>query len=389
MTATTPAGRTQARAITAGELVRPVWRRLRYWIAAVVVLILGGVLIGALSDSPGRPLDPASARQDGSLAIARMLSSDGTRVTRTTSIDRAVVGATSATVVVTSPDDYSERQLRDLHRTGARLVLVQPGVRALRAIAPGVEPVSDSTVSNSPGCADPGAGAAGDVDLPADAVPYDGAGTRCYGGALLLAPDIVVLGSTDMLRNDTLDHRGVAAFDVNAISADRTVGDVVWLLPGADAAGTGPVSIWDLFPTGAYRAFWWLLAVSALLVLWRARRLGGVVSEPLPVIVRSAEVVEGHGRLYLRAGAADRAAAALRQATTARLARRLGLPRGTGATRVAAAVAPGATRSPGEVSALLCGGAPADDAALLRLATELDRLEAAVGDPAGSAGEEE
>jgi hypothetical protein len=101
------------------------------------------------------------------------------------------------------------------------------------------------------------------------------------------------------------------------------------------------------------------------------------VTEPLPVVVRSAELVEGHGRLYARAGARDRAAAALRHATSVRLAARLGLPRGAPADQVAVAVAPVVGRSPAETAGILAGPPPADDAALMRLAHDLDHLEAA------------
>ena len=187
------------------------------------------------------------------------------------------------------------------------------------------------------------------------------------------------------MRNDNLDDDGVAALDVNAITDSRRVTSVVWLLPGADAGGPGKPSMWDLFPDGTLRVIWWAVAVGLLLMLWRARRLGGVVTEPLPVVVRAAELVEGHGRLYARAGARDRAAGALRHATTARIARRLGLPRGAGAVEVAAAIAPLVGRPPGDVAALLTGPPPADDAGLVQLAEELDRLEAAVsGERKGS-----
>jgi hypothetical protein len=167
--------------------------------------------------------------------------------------------------------------------------------------------------------------------------------------------------------------------DINAITDSRRITSVVWLLPGTDTAGPGAASIWDLFPSGTYRVFWWLIAIGALVAVWRARRLGGVVTEPLPVVVRSAEVVEGHGRLYQRAGARDRAAAALRTAAAHRLGHRLGLPKGAGAEQVGLAVATLTARPPAEVVGLLAGPAPADDATLLRLAHELDTLEAAVG----------
>ena len=105
-------------------------------------------------------------------------------------------------------------------------------------------------------------------------------------------------------------------------------------MPGIDDAGSGSPSIWALFPPWAQRAFWWLLVVGVLLALWRGRRLGPVVTEPLPVVVRSAEVVEGHGRLYRRAGARERAAELLRAGHRDPAgAPRLGLDRRAGAGR--------------------------------------------------------
>ena len=65
-----------------------------------------------------------------------------------------------------------------------------------------------------------------------------------------------------------------------------------------------------------------------LLALWRARRLGPVVAEPLPVVVRAAETVEGRARLYRRGGARGQAArGAARRRPVAGSGRALGLPR--------------------------------------------------------------
>lgn len=365
------------REVAAAPLVRPWWRRARVWLVLLVVLVLGAILVGTLSSQPGRPLDPRSSLHDGSKALARLLASYGAPVTTTSSLAAAVADGRDAAVLVTDPDDYSSAQLRRLGAASARLVLVQPDTRAAAAESPSLQPDPSAAVSDEPGCADPGAQAAGRVTMPDDAVAYLGSGfTSCYGGALVTSPRLAVLGSPTLLRNDHLADEGVAALDVNAITDSRRLTSVVWLLPGSDAAGSGPASIWDLFPGGAYRVFWWLIALGVLVVLWRARRLGGVVTEPLPVVVRSAEVVEGHGRLYARAGARDRAAAALRSATAHRLAVRLNLPRGTTAPQVAAVVAPQVGRPVADVAAVLAGPAPSDDAGLLRLAQELDHLEA-------------
>ncbi len=83
---------------------------------------------------------------------------------------------------------------------------------------------------------------------------------------------------------------------------------------------------------------WWQIAVVQAFLglvvvgIWRGRRLGPILVEPLPVAVRAAETVEGHGRLYHRLGARDRAAEALRSGTRARLGRAYGSAAGAGGT---------------------------------------------------------
>lgn len=372
--------------VVAAPLVQPWFRRMRLWLVLALVVVLGSVLVGTLSNRPGRDLDPASPRKNGSKTLAWLLDHYGARLTVTNSIANATSGGPHAAVVVTAPDEYSDAQLTRLGAAAGRLVLIAPNTRAGHAVTAGLEPDPGGQLIEFPFCSDPGASAAGRVALPGDALPYepgDSGATRCYGGLFLTTPRLAVLGSADLLRNDHLDDRGVAALDVNAITDSRRLTSVVWLMPGADASGTGTTSVWDLFPAGAYRVFWWLIAVGLLIAVWRARRLGGVVSEPLPVVVRSAEVVEGHGRLYARAGARDRAAAALRAAAVARLGHRLGLPPGASPEQVGVALAPLVGRAPADVVALLAGPAPGDDLGLLRLAHELDELAALGGSTEG------
>jgi hypothetical protein len=376
-----PAEATAAGApVRAGEVVRPTWRRLRPWLALGVVVVVAGFVVAALSTRPGRPLDPDSAHKNGSKALAVLLGDHGTHVVRTASLASATRAAADVTVLVASPNSYSARQLRSLSRDVGRLVLAGPSVSALAAVTPDVVAIDEVHGRTEPGCTAPGADVAGTVDLPAAVAYRSTVGTACYDGAVVFAPRLVVLGSADLLRNDTLAHDGVAALDVNSISDNGAARRVLWLLPSTEATGRGAPSIWQLFPAGAHRAFGWLFVVAMLLVLWQGRRLGPAVTEPLPVVVRAAEVVEGHGRLYRRAGARDRAAAALRAAALTRLAVHAGTQR-AGFDEVVAAVAAATRRPAAEVGQLLGGPAPSDDAALVRLATELDALEAAAGVP--------
>jgi hypothetical protein len=89
--------------------------------------------------------------------------------------------------------------------------------------------------------------------------------------------------------------------------------------------------------------------------------------------VRAAETVEGHGRLYYRLGAHERAASALRAGTRRRLARAYG--HRDDAVALSTAVARRTGRSQTEIAALLAGAPPTTDAELVSLATHLDRLE--------------
>jgi hypothetical protein len=335
-------------------------------------------VLALLTPAPGRRLDPDSADKNGSRALARVLAEYGVTVHRSTSV-RDAAGAHAA-VLVAQPGAYSSDQLTALARDAERLVLLDPSSVALEALAPGLEPGDGIDGVVSPGCDLAGARAAGPVEFGDAAVTtYRGrADTRCYGGALILRGRVAVLGSAGLLRNDELGRRGVAALDVNLLSADRSLDTVTWLLPGADSRGAGRPSVWELFPNGAHRGFVWLLLTGAVLLLWQARRLGPPVREPLPVVVRAAEVVEGHGRLYQRAGARDRAAAALRAGTLARLARHLGLPRRCGAEAVVASLR---SVDAGRVREIVAGPPPRDDAQLLELAAELRRLEAVAGVP--------
>jgi Domain of unknown function (DUF4350) len=363
--------------VAAAPLVRATWRRARLWLLLAVVVIAGAIAVVALSSSPGTPLDPTSADHNGSRALAVLLGQRDTAVSRVTSPADAVSAPVATTIVITSPDDLSAAQLDQLAGSGHRLVVLDPDPASLAALAPGYQLTgSDEAGSATPECAWPGATAAGTVSFPDPTDGFTGpsASTSCYGGAVSISDQLVLLGSADLLRNDHLTGVGVAALDLNAISADGSVTQVAWLMPGIDDAGSGSPTIWDLFPPFVHRAFVWLLIVGALLVLWRGRRLGPVITEPLPVVVRSAEVVEGHGRLYRRAAARERAAAILRAAAVARLAARFGLARGAPVAQVVIAATPG--NGSRAVDAVLTGAAPGDDDDLVRLAGELARLEA-------------
>ncbi len=362
----------------AAPLARSIGRRARLWLALAALVAVGAVIVTALSRPAGQPLDPNSAAPSGSAALARLLTDRGVVVHRSTSVAAAAAAAAEDEVLIAFPGALSVDELRQLVASGHRIVAIAPDADALAALPAGI--VIDSMnhgLVEEPRCGWADGSATGPVEFPDDTINYR-AEDPCYGGAAIVEPKIAVLGSAGLLQNDHLADQGVAALDINAISNDGEVTTVDWLTTGSSDAGPAVASVWDLFPPFAQRAFWWLLFVLVLTVLWRGRRLGPVVREPLPVVVRAAEVVEGHGRLYRRAHARDRTAAALRSATAVRLVTRLGLPRGSSADTIAPVLAPLSGRPAVEIRAWLGGPPPDSDADLLVLARALSALERSI-----------
>jgi hypothetical protein len=190
---------------------------------------------------------------------------------------------------------------------------------------------------------------------------------------------ISVLGTGAPLANAHLGAGGDAALAMNLLAAGR---NIVWLVPspvpGPAQAAHGRRSLGSLIPPGVYAVAAQLAIAVVLAALWRMRRLGPLVTEPLPVVVRACETVEGHGRLYRSRRARDRAAGGLRGAALGRIVTRLGLPPGVPDGVVCRELASRTGRGAGEVAAILFGDVPRDDGALVRLAADLDRLEGQV-----------
>ena len=209
--------------------------------------------------------------------------------------------------------------------------------------------------------------------------------TKCYldGGKPNLVQlsvngsAVTVLGAGLPFTNERLAEDGNAALGMNLLGARSSV---VYLLPDPPPPGTGRKSFGDLVPFGVKLAVLQAIIAVVLVALWRARRLGPVVVEPLPVVVRSAEAVEGRARLYHARQASDRAAMALRAGALERLTALLGMPRSAAADPgMANEIVTGIAAHTGEAEAVigtaLYGPPPVDDAELVRLAGYLDELE--------------
>jgi hypothetical protein len=372
------------------------WRGFRGPLAVAALVLLAAVIVAVVgSGSRAGTLDPRAVDQAGSKAVAQLLREQGVRVDLVqTTQAAATAAAEGTTLLVAIPDLLVESQLRLLEDTGADLVLVSPGTTALDILAPEIEATgSGSDTSRSPVCAWAPAVRAGDADLGGgvDYTVRPEAGTTAYlcypeadaaGLARVERADgsrVTVLGSGRPLTNDRLARRGNAALALAALGEQPRL---VWYLPSlADVPAGERQSLWSLLPAGIRYGVAQLVVAVLVAALWRARRLGPVVREPLPVVVRAAESVEGRARLYRRAGARDSAATALRRSTVDRLRTALGLPRGADPAAVVTAAAARTGRPPAQVGGLLYGAAPADDRSLVQLADALDDLEREVRAP--------
>ncbi|GHA10786.1 DUF4350 domain-containing protein [Streptomyces echinoruber] len=381
---------------------RHLWTRARAVLLALVILLAGAVAIAVLrSDARHGRLDPRSADPSGSRAVSRLLADRGvsTRVVTTLDEARAAAGR-NTTLLVAVPDLLTPRQQKRLHAatagSGGRTVLVAPGPASVERLVPGVsaDPAVSFDTALSPHCDLPAARRAGTADtggiryttplLDAD---------RCYPSdrlpTLLRVPqtagsgDTVVLGAPDILYNRRLDQQGNASLALQLLGSRP---HLVWYLPSLSddtAPDSGERSFFDLIPSGWLWGTLQLFVAAAVAAAWRARRLGPLVPERLPVAIRASETVEGRARLYRKADARDRAAAALRSATRTRIAPLVGVPVAQAHTPEALLPALSAhlQRNGQSLHDLLFGPPPRDDAALITLTEQLDALESEVRRP--------
>ncbi|WP_033209455.1 DUF4350 domain-containing protein [Streptomyces bikiniensis] len=397
-TAAPPSGATPPGTTSTALSARQIWTRARGAALVVALILIGGLVLATVqSADPRGALDPRSADPHGSRAVAELLKERGVTLTLATTLDEAAAASNpGTTLLVAAPDLLTDAQQSTLRSTmensAGRTVLLGAGSPSLGILAPGITSAPDAAVTNlEPACTLPAATRAGSADLGGERYEVAPGTTAdsCYpsGGlpTLVRLPgtgttDTVLLGSPDILHNARLDQQGNASLALQLLGSRP---HLVWYLPSLyDASADAPEddttgNFLALIPSG------WLwgalqLALAALLAaVWRARRLGPLVTERLPVALRASETTEGRARLYRKANARDRAASVLRTATRTRLAPLLGVPARNAHSpelllpALSARLA-GTTADPKD---LLFGPAPADDSTLIRLADQLDALE--------------
>jgi hypothetical protein len=369
--------------------VGSLWRSARVPVAFGVVALALVAVLAAVTATNSVPLDPRSTSPTGTHALSVLLGARGVSVAVPATVAGLAAGAAAGdeTIVLAEPGDLSGSVLHALASSPATVLLVAPQARELAVFS--VSATVDDRVPGetlAPGCSLPAAVTAGSVRVVGSVYAAGAGTTGCYpagpDAALLSATRpgggrTLVLGDGAPLTNAELAAEGDAALALGLLDASPTL---AWVPPGAlgGALAAGDrQGVLSLLPDGLVWGLVQLLVALVALALWRARRLGRPVAEPLPVVVRAAETVEGNARLLQAAAARGTAAAALRSATVRRLAASLGLGRDPDPGTVVALVAERSGSPAAAVHDLLYGADPLDDPALVRLAGALPGLEAA------------
>jgi hypothetical protein len=369
-----------------GPTVVQRWRSAR-WVLLALVVIVGVATVSTYltAPRPGGSMDPESTSPEGARALVTILREHG--------VDVIAAGDIAAVERAARPDSlilvaqtfhlFDDDLLHRLAALPGDRLLVEPVSRTREELAPQIRLDGATTFGDTePDCDLREATRAGEVQFGlSDA--YAAAGTvpvtRCYGGALVRytqdGREVTVVSASGFMTNSGLLKDGNAALAMNLAGSHPRV---IWYAPQrseADGESGGGATISDLIPDQAKWIALQLCLVVALLAVWKGRRIGPLVAEQLPVVVRASETVEGRGRLYRSRRARDRAAEALRTATLQRMMPRLGLGHDAEPAAVAQAVAERCGQYPQAVAHTLFGPPPGNDPDLVNLAHELDNIE--------------
>jgi hypothetical protein len=369
-------------------------------VALALAFVLVIVIAYAVTRTPPRTSDylsPTSGSPSGSRALVNVLRDQGVTVeTPETLADVRAIDADPGDTtlvlfdnqVVLGPDQ--RQQLLDV---ADRLIVIEPFDEELADYAPGVVLETTTFGGSSPAdCALSAVQKAESIQSPAylyNTADSDNPVIGCFADTFDDADEVysVVRVSTDGVEvtvvgiggaftNGSILAAGNAAFALNLLGEDETL---IWYRPGLADLESGEVpTLENLTPPWVTPAIILMFMLLLAAAIWRGRRVGPLVTEKLPVIVRANETMEGRARLYERAGARDHALDSLRIGTIARLAVSCGLPKRSTVDDVVVAVSSLTGRPRAEVSALLLDGVPANDGALVKLSDDLLLLEAEV-----------
>ncbi|NYI40795.1 DUF4350 domain-containing protein [Demequina lutea] len=381
---------------TAGAAARSGWRRFGWIITLVVVaLLVLAFLVFTKAPTSTAPLSTNNAQPAGARALAEILRQQGVEVTESSTLSGAskALGA-DGTLVIAGYSILDTDQITSILAWPGPVIWLAPSDYDVPTIVPSTVPAADaSSAIVSADCSVPAVQRAGDLNAPGGRYATmwkTPSVTTCYatpstGDSMMLqvtrdgASPMTVIGAPKFLTNQYLADEGNASLALNLLGSTQHLD---WYM------GT-PYDTSTLGINGqsgvVLRAPAWVnaAALAAALTffmagLWRGRRLGPLVTEPLPVVVPASEATTGRARLYRRGRASGHAAAALRAGSARRLAQRLGLGPHADRATITSAVAASSATDAATVDFLIFGPPPRDEASMLDLVRRLDALESEV-----------
>jgi len=405
MTATDLAERGGYTVPVAGPSLRSRLWRLRFWLFVAFALV-AIIILAIVRDNPtsSATMSTRNPYPDGAMATAEILGRQGVRVREIAHLSRAMIrDPETTTLAITFPSMLSGYQIDSILDYPGDVVFIGVSRDLLQSLTAGLEeysgwdeelrdadcPDADAIAAERITAIDPRA-----ISLSSEYATVCFANDDGYGTYVALSRDnrrIRLITDPVIAMNENLAKEGNAALVFRTLGANA---NLVWYTAAFDDTTTltysgspkepapDHVTVQPGFlPAGSGDALFALGLAGLVAALWRGRRMGPLLGEPLPIVVHASESARGRGRLYRRARAYGRASAALRAATAERMGRRLGVPRTAEASALVAAVSRTSHLNAARIEWLLYGPPPASERAMMDLANELDSLEREVQRP--------
>lgn len=378
------------------------------WFLVILGLLLVVGIIGYLG-RPDRDYEPYSIRNydpSGARAVATVARDHGLALRQIDELRSAgITDPDATTLVIVSASNPQPYQARSIVDYPGRIVIFGASDELTDEISTSMYVVGGgATGAIDASCPDQAASRAATISTlgwRVTNVPDDAA--TCFedeAGAVMVTVerpgkgDVTIIADHTIVTNDRVDEVGNASLVLQAIGKQERavwyVGSVFdsstlsWSSPSGGSGGAPVDSVTarpDFLPPGTGSALYALGVAIAALALWKGRRFGALVTEPLPVVIKASEATLGRARLYRAARATGRSAAALRAVAATRMAKRIGVSRAATAEQLVAAVAAASGRQARDVHHILYGPLPTTEAEMLDLIDAIDTLESEVHRP--------
>jgi len=393
---TLPPGFVMGDGSTAGATARGRWRRFGWIITlSVATILVLAFLVFTRAPSSTAPLSIANSQPEGARAVAEILRNQGVNVTESSTLSGASTAlGKDGTLVIAKYYYLDPDQIDSILAWKGPVLWLAPDDYDVATIVPNaVTAGGDFSGAASADCRVPAVLRAGDVSAPGGqyATMWDAPEvTSCFtnpstGDSMMLqvardgAAPMTMIAAPRFLTNEYLAESGNASLALNLLGSKQRV---AWYMgtpydtSTLGASGQGGVAL--TAPAWVNAAALAAALVFLMAGLWRGRRLGPLMTEPLPVVVPASEATRGRARLYRRGRAFGHAAAALRAGSARRLTQRLGLGPHANRDAITTAVAASSTTDAAVVDFLIFGPPPRDEAAMIDLVRRLDALESEV-----------